>query len=825
MRDKSPSRMPPLKIRHLYFLLFDDLRNRVNLLLAQTRHAYLVSNYITAAELASLDDLAFSSRHAEAHLLRLLEAVDSSCVGLAKLGDEPHLGYIDERTKHLQGIFKQLGRLRTIQRTLAQELDAIPLEYSRPAAFHGLEQFEILEAVTDTARCYVHSLAHYGAKLRPDLGLALQQRPILINISYEQLPSPRHKASPPSREDPTLSIFARLPIWYAYMPRYLPNIAHEVAHPIADLASELGPESPYKTSLHTCALALQELFRRFAGPDFLKHIGNLENIILRETLADLLALRVGGPAYILSLAHTAWGIVPLSTKVRIDHPLSVRLRVLIKAASRLFPALGDSWKQIFALLEHELARYQLHLAQSPKWHYHEILRGILSHFTEEMVEVWGLLEPPPVQRRPVVTESYLRFIASQFCLPQFEGFHSPVELAEVGDCIARGGVEAAPNVIWLTQFLNSEKQDLSGSKYVPEGRIFHEWHRLVHAVSPARAIEALSPSSLRQALPELGEYFEVLFWEVLWGRTERVDAFSRMRSSIQGTLDTIAHGHVGRANALGVGHGVYSILGLYDIVTIRSAFQAKRFDSRWPVRPPLLSKDPDTRQDEHAPFPFFTHRHIGQLLKGWTFMGHSSGAHDQILASEALLACTQVRFKENPTLGEMLAMVEQRLWPSAPSTARLVGILSSLGWEHLLLFWQLPRVGALNEVLSQFLAGSGDAFVRTISQLFLPSSMAPILPVPSRRRVAPTPSECLRLSIHARAARPERWAAAVRRFRDLLVPFGGEASPCFGREDIIATVDASDVEDLCHLTGVLQQLTHEGLVTETSTRLCLPGAM
>jgi hypothetical protein len=815
--DSGQSATEDFGIQHFYYLLIEELYQRTSLLQAQARHATLVASFLAQERLAGAGSSIAAIAHAASVVEdRLTEIAAALLLELADLSQPrqppPFPTILAHRVELLAELTSTLGYQRTLQRALAAELDSLPPDYARPAAIHGLEQFEILTATNDVATRYGKLLLDVARQTVLNNSNVQFERDNII-LAFEPLPFPRQRdyvPVPPESPD-SICVFARLPVWYCYMPRYHPNIAHELAHAVMHrcLTAQNSHAHKHRRLMVKYSAAVDEAVRLTATPDVTQVFANIGASMLLEFAADLLALRVAGPAYILSLAVAILGAKPLSTDQHLSTPMRVRLRLLLEG-HETFAAGGESstWDRILAVIRQDIDAYDELAAQEGhhgKLRYQRVIHDISRAFLDEMHDLWRLgvysRDADCGAETDTPARAFRSFLRSLPKLPQYSDLAIPLDAPEMVDYLKRPRLEHGPGIAWLLYFANVTRARQGPLKpFVPEGRIFHEWHRCTASGSPAGRSDRQQPSpasTLRCAAePELGQYYELLFHQVLWssrreGATEPYP-FKRMRTALQSELDAV----VGRDKAAG---SLFSVFGLYDFLTVRQRFEAKRFVD-WPPGPRL-------------PFPCYPHRHIAQEIIAHTLPNgrRFTSALGQALQPGQALAVSLIKFENGVGRLEMLS----RVLDSA--SVECTALLLSLGWEDLVAIWSLrdlADVAALHKLFARQ-AGEGG-LERTLTQiLVVPATQSLAREVVKHENRASDSAAVVRFQIHVRAARGRK-LCAVEEAICTRTCFHIEAYSS-GRFDLLCSLDAADCGDLTLALDDLEMLTGEGLVAESET--------
>ena len=812
--EPEPSSFDALGIQHFYYLLLEELHQRAGLLQAQARHTGIVASFLAAERVAgagsSISAVARAATAVEEHLATIAEALRLDLTTLAvSTRPPPFQQILDHRIEYLAALTNTLGYQRTLQRALAAELDSLPPDYARPAAIHGLEQFEILKATNDVAFCYgrlMLEVARRSVLQHSELQFAQDN----IILTFEPLPFPRQRdyvPFPPDTQD-NLYVFVRLPVWYCYMPRYHPNIAHEFAHAVIHRCSAARNSVAYqhRRLMTMYGEALDEAIRCTATPDVTEVFANLGTSMLEELLADLLALRVAGPAYILSLAVATIGAKRLSTDQHLSTPMRVRLRLLLASHERLAAERpSPTWRKILAIVNEDIEAYDEHGRQQghhAKLRYQRALHDISRRFLDEVHDLWRLgtysgESPDGPAAEPSASNHFHAFLSSLRQLPQYAGLRIPFETPEIVEYLAEGRLEHASGIIWLLYFANATGPLRDHSDpFVPEGRIFHEWHRYALSGLPAKQADMLQPtvgsSGTAESKTNLGQYWEFLFHQVLWSPKGTDPArgdhpFKLMREALEHELRLVHECDAPTGT-------VFSVFGLYDFLTVRQRFEAKRFLD-WP---------PASR----LPYPYFPHRHIAQEVlehrssDGISFvstLSHPSKPGD-------LLAVSLLKFRSGVGRNDMLARA------LAAESVQCVGVLLSLGWEDLVVIWRLQRPSDAEALTRHFAVQAGTGILdRTVTQLLVVPGPAPPL-AEGHSGDLRTPG---RLHIRMRATRDRELAAVERAINERTI-FKVQAY-CSGRYDLLCSLEATDVGELNRALDDLDMLTGEGFLVESET--------
>lgn len=779
-------------LNDLYFLLFEELEQRFALLFGQARHLHLVSKYLvfqghagtSSAPISILDSAKSVETFIKESRAGLAEQMDK----LLSISSDQLGAVLESRHKYLIELAKQASHVKILQRALAAELDSITPEYSRPTVFHGLEQFDIIRATSDLAYSYCTAIHRQGKSAGIfDRQLEIQRNNIVI--SYEPIMSPRQKSY--STQD-QLHINARLPFWYAYMPRYQPNIAHEVAHPFIREAERYSRRDHVSLNMYRKAMvenvaALGVLTREAFKFDLSIVFENFEQSVLEECLADLLALFASGPSYIMTLAVSTIGSTALSAPQKLSVPMAVRLDALLTAARRMYGDFDDKWDFVSATVRADLDLYRNWCKEEApsKLRYQELMLEIVGEFFERMHELWGLGErqdeQPPLD--PACGQKIRDYLGTIADLAEYRDTDLTVPVDSMEDYFEKPSFRDAPSAVWLTYFANldmAKKPRHARTPYIPEGRIFHAWHRITEPVDggPESCAGARSPDiSL-----EFGQWWEMTFLEVVWtnAQGESAERFDGLFDKLTAALEETDQGSGDRfAQA-------YHTFGLFDFMTLRATYEAKRQQDTWPPVDDIGAA-------------YFPRRHIMNEIVSLSGSGYEySKSAAATLAEMSMFAVTQLKIKNEECPFQALIKVLD----NADDACEIVGIFQSLGWEDFVLVWRLNRLSELGS-LARHLSRDGirSRMVRSITQVALSGNRK------GDERDAEPLSMLTQIRIHP-GKRLEDVEVCLER---------SELDRGLGRYDVQAKTKLHSESELRDMLEKLEELAADGLVVETES--------
>lgn len=583
----------------LYAQFFTEASQRASLLRTQARHARLTARYIRmTGESNRLHVVEEITLDREASLLQLLREIHQNAEDLLGGADEglstwsKVVGY---RIRYNDVITKALTHLRQVERLVTQGASGLPVDVKPPAIYHGIKQNDFLLTTSDTSQHYYRSLAGY-ANRRVLSGQPLKSVDRDVLIAHNHLPFPRHRSyvsgsSVTSTVSPDRITIARIPIWYGYLSRLHPNIAHEMAHPVVAAAVESTAESArgFQECRAQFAKAIADLIQMGIGPGRVLGFSNLEQIILDECHCDILSLRIAGPACLASMAVSIAGLRELSNTQALEPPLSVRLAVLIRLMRRWYPMERfPLWYDFADSLEQYLAHYYAWLRAhegDSKASYQECLTGLVEDYADKVIDLWDLNAPlEDGAATDDLVDAFTAYVDGQLRLPEFEGVHSTTKTRDFVETIrSLSPLAVGPNMIWLLYIANSGLLRRSPG-HLPEGRIFHEWNRLVTDGARIKACEDTERvASLTAVKFEFGTFWEFLFFSVLWPSARHSNQPNVPRPDLQEFVRSVTRSSdfptLASNETL---DGQFSVVGGFDILTMRKGYQAKVVISDWP---------------------------------------------------------------------------------------------------------------------------------------------------------------------------------------------------------------------------------------------------
>lgn len=823
-----------------YAQLYAEPYQRASLLLTQARCARMAARCIVltgeSTRLHTVDEIA---RQCEDELEELL--CDGILEDLDRMAHEPEsLGFwqqvIEHRVRYNTVIQETVTKLRQLERLVSQESAAVHVDVTPPTIYHGIKQQDFLLTTRDVATHYYQVLIDYANRsVLQNNPLRRDASDVLIAHSYLLFPRQRsfwHTSGGVTRN----IVIARMPIWYGYLARFHPNIAHEMAHAVVRAAVESNTESAgvFRTLRSAFRDAITALLKRVTGAGGSLGISNLEEILLDECLCDVMALRVSGPAFLASLMVSVAGLRDLSSEQELELPLSVRVAVLLQFLSRWYPDSSfPAWAEFAQSVERHLELYtQWHNENEAhaKANYQQILTELLTGYIEKSVKLWGLDQPLEQSNSERHLEPIKKYIDSQLTLKEFDGVSSPTSLRDFEETLkVLTPLAVGPNLIWMFYIINSEALRRAPGG-LPEGRIFHEWNRIVaeatHDQGRGGVLSSLPPTPHDESGSKglsrapfsmqvaFGTYWELLFLNIQWPstRSELLQNAGQLqdfvRSVVAGTIPPKAD----KSKAAKIKKkskkedavvGKFSVVGGFDIATFRQSFKAKEAGEGWP---PV-----------HTRYAYFMHRHLLQevtsvVTRDRTWTSRIAGE----LNAKDLLACTQVKYPGGTTFETMLGHVLS--WQSNGN--ELIGIFRSLHWDDLILVTKVTDLANLHV----FNSWRGDASpttipLRTNTQLLLPVDSSVGGPEVSAETAAAKSTICL--SVHGRIASPDRFGVIREALRGIGLSSHNEPEVllCLGQDDMIVRIEVATVEDLNHVLQTLYRLKSCGDLISTTTRV------
>ena len=387
-----------------------------------------------------------------AELEQTLREVVNTCEALCEGGKEPLPHDYFVGTRHTAGstieaAIQRLGAVQSQLRTLADpsSTDDVP-RWTRLETSDAIPT----DQMSSAARCFATRVASW-------LGSHIEGDPrdvhVVLDVAAIHAVHTRHTAikSAPD-QSPTTIIYLSVPSWFLHLFRYAIVTAHEVAHPFTDAYVD----SPiYKDKV----AELVEVIAGFIG----RSVSGIEDEIQRyakqvllETLNDVLALHLAGPAFVAGLAVHLIGTSPVQAEGRIRFtapPLLVRLRTLLHFIERGEDKGGI--EPLISWLNADIERYCAEIKKKNSVHlqWQVAVLPIVQGFCEAVIRSIG---PAPTCKSPVcachVAADLWRKVSEEAAKPEW-GVRSLQSLPEgrsvqMGRLISQSAIGIKPGPAW-----------------------------------------------------------------------------------------------------------------------------------------------------------------------------------------------------------------------------------------------------------------------------------------------------------------------------------------------------------------------------------------
>ncbi|MDC3378729.1 hypothetical protein OAX78_00420 [Planctomycetota bacterium] len=475
------------------------------------------------------------------------------------------------------------------------------------------------------------------------------------------------------------SIFASLPFWYAVKHRHISTLAHETV-----LGTIHALPEAHHGLLYGWAWDISELLRRTLPtplrrePAFVTSAVQLGAGFASKLLADIVAYRIAGPAFLYSLYFLATGVRGVDPK-RVDWkelPLTTRFGVLLRLHEEDMSQIASSqggagcgrWTRALERITDGLrareAQFQSAYpkADYPQRQFEEELTAMALRMVDDTRAAgfpWRTDRKRSRSHKRIPRDAWGDVVTVMSGLSEgkeWKSTYGAYELNEIWGSffpMCEFNVQALPTFLWGL-WHEFRAMQMQPKQHLPVGQFVQPlWQAVLRGYSP--------PGN---HAPH--EYLEVVLVRLAPGTS--ADEFRARLAAETGYLQE-------------QGYFVADLLGAWDLVFIvRGYFALLRHDVPAFDRDVTYMSEPHTAVRLKRPLPPGDSRRANGEWYKCLLSAYKSGA--------GLLAMTQFLLRDETTLGEVIDLIHAEQ-PGSRSLKPVL-ILDSLGWEDLIVFWRLP---------------------------------------------------------------------------------------------------------------------------------------
>ncbi len=604
----------------------------------------------------------------------------------------PVISVFERRGYYLRELQVLTNYIRLCHKGLSEQMESLPPYSVLPSRFYRKEVKRNFQAIDQIFRSYTESSLSFlrqfvlsnPGKLDPDT--VTRKLNILMVCEHDDSTYVRHyrPMNEKYREEVISSIILQAPYWLMEMPRYIPVLSHEIAHALLEHIlfdlNESDLVSQFKDMRDELRGNVGEVIHRFASWYYFENYFTQDPVepVIIEALVDVISLIVSGPAFLMGLFLSVVGTEPVSKYVIPDNLLTpnIRLRLCLEVLEGLSKNLFDTETELKrwligmkGMLEHyegffrnggfgtendaesykSKIEFQENLFQALKGPVLDYIKWVRKGKESDLFEIKEIAKGDPIWEVLNQTDP-----TNFYKPPRFIAGLRDTDIANI------------PNVIWAYILTNFQRATLKVHGTIPEGRI----------------LRALLSHPGRIATQEMGDCFELLFYNVNWSaftdEENSIDDFlERLKGSSSKYRDSSEDGEEYFASAL---------FGEYDFFLIRSGYKARTFDENWPPRPYAASEaEPGKRGDGVYHIKHYTYREIISLYSGQT----EKKLIEQLkkyFNDYGCLAFTQLEFSSNDK-GQSL----KSFLGNQDVKEHFISVLESTAWDDFLIFWNLKQ--------------------------------------------------------------------------------------------------------------------------------------
>lgn len=655
-----------------------DLLEKCSIIRNEIQTSFVTLDYLSNLEIAGLLKNTFKIIE---KIKIELKTIDNDLKYCDQLINESFWKFINYRAKILRKFKKYIDEIGTIQKSLAERLDALPHLYPPPPILRQKEIYKALKLLDSTAEGYYKSIKQIYNCIETETEYVL---PVWDYTVDDKL---LHVAEGSLRHQLIKSTY-----WTMLLPNYIPILAHEVAHTFIIKKEEVLKEKWQIENLEKKVILLSEaLFPNYSFSNFARDL-------VTEIFVDINAALIAGPPYVFSIFeylirdqiyYEVFGIIQnfpiLRLKIVTDYTIKNRSESSIKYPDIFYDFLKEilrfcnEYYEILNNVDESISaglipiKPDIRRKCEMKNYYDNALYNIISDHI-------GLV----VNDRFPVAKSFDQAKLMKFITDSGEGKFSYKLLSEAGI------TDATDIPILLWQLIISHEEE---KKPFPTGRICQESYRLISEECENKIeIDELICESFY-----LGKIVEFLFMKINWSSVERKNnikininqQFEKLKENIKNEDDGIKL----------IGH--YHCIGSFDLLLIATDFSVKKMlNLDWP--PQLLTENIDCSGIKYFPKSevYQEIRFDDRVSKQ---IDYSENLKD-FLSNANCFCLYQIKLKKEKVLPHALQYAITNLKELRIKNKNLsIFFLKSIGWEDLIIiFKNFDNLDIIEEIKYSF---------------------------------------------------------------------------------------------------------------------------